>query len=289
MYHGQVVPGFPRHPHRGFETVTITRRGFIDHADSLGVAARYGEGDVRWMTAGAGIVHSEMFPLLHGDRPDPAELFQVWLNLPRADKFVDPYFTMLWNPDIPRIVAKTTRAARTQITVIADSLDGASPPSPAPNSWAARAEADVAIWTVRLELGAEWTMPPAASADTVRVLYVHTGGGLQIAGQQVDPRHVAVVRADVALPIVAGEVDAEFLLLQGRPIGEPVEKYGPFAMNDRAGIEQAFTDYQRTQFGGWPWPADDPVHGPERTVSPATPTVGSKTSPQAEKDPQRPM
>ena len=106
MYHGQVVPGFPRHPHRGFETVTITRRGFIDHADSLGVAARYGEGDVRWMTAGAGIVHSEMFPLLHGDRPDPAELFQVWLNLPRADKFVDPYFTMLWNPDISRIVAK---------------------------------------------------------------------------------------------------------------------------------------------------------------------------------------
>src|ERR1044071_1774244 len=75
MYHGQIVPGFPRHPHRGFETVTVTRRGFIDHSDSLGATARYGDGAVQWMTAGSGIVHAEMFPLLNPSGQEPAELF----------------------------------------------------------------------------------------------------------------------------------------------------------------------------------------------------------------------
>ena len=104
MYHGDVVPGFPRHPHRGFETVTLVRRGFIDHSDSLGATARFGQGDAQWMTAGRGIVHSEMFPLRERDAPNPAELFQIWLNLPRADKMVDPYFTMLWSHAIPEHV-----------------------------------------------------------------------------------------------------------------------------------------------------------------------------------------
>src|SRR6478672_3552721 len=102
MYHGQVVPGFPQHPHRGFETVTFVRRGLIDHSDSLGATARFGRGDVQWLTAGEGIVHSEMFPLLDPAAPNPVELFQIWLNLPSADKMVEPYFTMLWNEEIPR-------------------------------------------------------------------------------------------------------------------------------------------------------------------------------------------
>ena len=111
MYHGSIVPGFPQHPHRGFETVTYVRQGFIDHSDSLGATARFGRGDVQWLTAGSGIVHCEMFPLLDRTGPNTTELFQIWLNLPSEDKMVDPYFTMQWGEEIPRLALATTKAA----------------------------------------------------------------------------------------------------------------------------------------------------------------------------------
>jgi redox-sensitive bicupin YhaK (pirin superfamily) len=101
MYHGLEVPGFPQHPHRGFETVTYVRRGVIDHSDSLGAAARFGRGDTQWLTAGRGIVHSEMFPLLDDGEPNPLELFQIWVNLPAESKLADPHFSMLWARDVP--------------------------------------------------------------------------------------------------------------------------------------------------------------------------------------------
>ncbi len=90
--------------------MTLVRRGFIDHSDSLGATARFGQGDVQWMTAGRGIVHAEMFPLLEREAANPLELFQIWLNLPRADKMVDPYFTMLWSHDDPGARAPGRRA-----------------------------------------------------------------------------------------------------------------------------------------------------------------------------------
>lgn len=260
MYHGTSVPGFPQHPHRGFETVTLARRGFIDHSDSLGATARFGRGDVQWMTAGAGVVHSEMFPLIDPDNPNPVELFQIWLNLPRADKGVDPHFTMLWDESIPRFTIDDGGGRPVgEVTVIAGALGELVPPSPPPNSWAARADADVAIWVIHLDASASWQMPPARGADTVRTLYVFEGE-VHIDGQTISAPSAAVIRPDRAVAIDALDASAECLLLQGRPIGEPVEQYGPFVMNDRAGIEQAFADYQRTGFGGWPWQSDDPVH-----------------------------
>jgi hypothetical protein len=259
MYHGSVVPGFPQHPHRGFETVTFVRQGLVDHSDSLGATARFGRGDVQWLTAGEGIVHSEMFPLLDRDAPNPCELFQIWLNLPAADKLVAPYFTMFWDEDMPRVVAKDDDGRATRVTVIAGALDGVQPLAPPPSSWASRAEADVAIWHIVAEPGARWSVPAAASADTLRSLYGFEGA-LRIGAHDVVAPTGVALRPDVAVELVAGAEGAEALVLQGRPIAEPVAQYGPFVMNDQAGIEQAFADYRATGFGGWPWPTDDPVH-----------------------------
>ncbi|MGZ4680609.1 MAG: pirin family protein, partial [Ilumatobacteraceae bacterium] len=175
MYHGSTVPGFPEHPHRGFETVTFARQGFIDHSDSLGAQARFGRGDVQWLTAGRGIVHCEMFPLLDRSGPNPCELFQIWLNLPAADKMVDPYFTMLWDEDLPRHVVTDSGGRTTEVTVIAGELAGNRPPAPPPDSWASRPDADLAIWHVVAEPGAQWSLPPASGPEIVRTLYVFEG------------------------------------------------------------------------------------------------------------------
>jgi redox-sensitive bicupin YhaK (pirin superfamily) len=259
MYHGSTVPGFPQHPHRGFETVTFVRQGYVDHSDSLGATARFGRGDVQWLTAGAGIVHCEMFPLLDRDGPNPCELFQIWLNLPSTDKMVDPYFTMLWDKDIPRHVATDGRGRITEVTVIAGELAGLPPPKGPPNSWASRPEADVAIWHIVSDAKGEWTIPPAAAPETVRTLYVFEGS-VHVGGHDLEASSGSVMRTEEPITIAGGPYGAEALVLQGRPIAEPVAQYGPFVMNTDAEIEQAFSDYRATGFGGWPWPTDDPVH-----------------------------
>ncbi len=263
MYHGSVVPGFPSHPHRGFETVTIVRRGFIDHSDSLGATARFGAGDCQWLTAGRGIVHCEMFPLRERDQPNPVELFQIWLNLPAADKMADPHFTMLWRPTIPnrRVLDDAGRAAT--VVSIAGDLAGAPAPSPPPRSWASRREAQVAIATIALEPGARFTLP-AVAGDVQRVLYFFAGRTLGVNGRAVPVSHAIQLEPGAAIELTGGELACDLLLLQGRPIGEPVAQHGPFVMNSAAEIRQAYADYQKTQFGGWPWPSDDPVHPRDR-------------------------
>lgn len=255
MYHGRTVPGFPQHPHRGFETITIARHGRIDHADSLGATARFGSGDVQWMTAGKGIVHSEMFPLLERASHNRLELFQIWLNLPAEDKLVEPHFTMLWNEEIPRL----TPAPGVHIALYAGSLDGCVPPAPPPNSWASRPEASAAIWGLRLEPGASWSLPPAAPG-VKRTLYFFSGGVVRVADRTFDSHRGIALRETETVALEAGDTGAELLLLQARPIAEPVVQHGPFVMNSRAEIQKAFSDFQRTGFGGWPWPDDAPVH-----------------------------
>ena len=264
MYHGDVVPGFPAHPHRGFETVTIVRSGYIDHSDSMGATARYGHGDVQWLTAGGGIVHCEMFPLVKRDAGNPAELFQIWLNLAAADKMTKPHFEMFWNQNIPRHVAKDDAGRETEVTVIAGTIADRRALVPPPKSWAARSDSDVAIWTIKMAPGARFTLPRAASG-TNRSLYFFRGKSLRAGGRDIPSYSAMTLRGERDVVLENGPDEGELLLLQGRPIKEPVVAHGPFVMNSRSEIQQAFADYQRTRFGGWPWPSDAPVHPREET------------------------
>jgi quercetin 2,3-dioxygenase len=217
---------------------------------------------VQWLTAGRGIMHAEMFPLLERAAPNPLELFQIWLNLPAADKFADPRFVMLWGDTVPRQVARDASGRATEITVVAGPLGDLRPPAPPPKSWAARPENHVAIWTLKMAPGARFVLP-ATEPGINRVLYAFRGRGVRIGDHDLPLRHSARLRSDAVAPVENGAEESELLLLQGRPIGEPVVQQGPFVMNSATEIRQAFADYQRTRFGGWPWPSDGPVHGTE--------------------------
>jgi hypothetical protein len=268
MYHGDAVPGFPQHPHRGFETLTLVQEGTCDHTDSLGAAGRYGgdgrRGDLQWMTAGAGCVHGENFPLRHVDKPNTLRLFQIWLNLPAASKFAPPTFVMNWAEAMP-FLAGVNGA---ECEVAAGALGGVAAGPPPPHSWAADASNDVGVFLVTLPPASSFTLPPAVhGAGVNRVAYVVEGPTGAEEAQRVRVGGVAVpqgrgavhLRADAECLMenanAAGDA-VHVLVLQGRPIGEPVAQRGPFVMNTDAEVAQAFADYRATQFGGWPWEED---------------------------------
>jgi hypothetical protein len=255
MYHGDVVPGFPQHPHRGFETVTVVRRGYVDHSDSLGATARYGEGDVQWLTTGSGIMHSEMFPLIAADGPNPLELFQIWLNLPPESKMVPAHFGMLWGEDIPTIAA----APGVNVDVMAGAIDGFTAPAPPPDSWASRADSHLAIWLIRMEPETRWELPKAP-AGVNRMLHCFEGTDVRIAATSFTKDNGVRLRPEVTAVLENHGEPAELLLLQGQPIGAPVFQMGPFVMNSAEELRQAVDDYRRTEFGGWPWSTRSPVH-----------------------------
>lgn len=256
MYHGRTVPGFPSHPHRGFETITIAKEGLVDHSDSLGAAGRFGNGDVQWMTAGKGVQHSEMFPLLHKDQKNPLEIFQIWLNLPKVSKFVEPHFSMLWADKIPLV---TENAGSVEINIISGDYNDTIAPDPAPDSWAFNKENKVAIWTIKMSPGATWTIP-STGENINRTIYFYKGENLSIEDQIIPEYHSIGITVKDEIEIINGDKEGYLLYLQGKPIGEPVVQHGPFVMNTQQEIQETFQDYQRTEFGGWPWPSHDHVH-----------------------------
>ena len=260
MYHGKTVPGFPGHPHRGFETITVVRKGIVDHADSMGASGRYGNGDVQWMTAGKGVQHSEMFPLIKQEEDNTMELFQIWLNLPKKDKMIEPHFKMLWKEAIPNYSHKDANGKNTNVEVIAGKVENEKAPTPPPGSWAMDEDHQVAIWNIKMEAGATWTLPKTVEGVN-RMLYFYEGAALTLAGENIKPyTAVQLVPTMDVLLVAGGGEEVSILVLQGKPIGEQVIQYGPFVMNTKEEIKQAFDDYHATEFGGWPWPKYDQVH-----------------------------
>jgi redox-sensitive bicupin YhaK (pirin superfamily) len=260
------MPGFPNHPHRGMETVSILHQGYIDHADSLGNSGRYGPGDVQWMTAGGGIQHAEMFPLLHQDQPNPLELFQIWLNMPGRKKMVHPEYKMMWAAQIPHY-----RHGGADVQIIAGAYQPQAPGAgaviapipPTDDTWAADPQSEVAIWMIALEPGASLSLPPAQLAASQRTLFAYEGSGLRVAGQDVGSNRRVRVVAQTALPLANRSAQTvRVMLMQGVPLQEPVIRSTVYVTNTIEELHQAKRDFQRTQFGGWPWETRQPMHGP---------------------------
>ncbi len=162
---------------------------------------------------------------------------------------------MLWSEEIPTI----TPAPGVSVDVIAGPIDGHSPPAAPPDSWASQPGSHLAIWLIRLDNGASWTLPTAPAAVN-RMLHCFIGDDVRVGGLPISDRIGARLAGDVPTVISNHGAPAEFLLLQGMPIGAPVFQMGPFVMNSHEELRQAVIDYNRTQFGGWPWDRPDPVH-----------------------------
>lgn len=258
LYHGEEIPGFPVHPHRGFETITIVRKGYADHADSLGAAGRYGEGDVQWMTAGRGVQHSEMFPLLYKDKENTLELFQIWINLPKSKKMSDPTYKMLWSENIPKIEKNAVH-----VNLICGEYENTKYFDAPRDSYAADANNGVQLLLVKISPHSEFKLPKSKFPEATRMVYFFSGAKINIHDHQIESKNAILVDSQTELKIEALEGEAELLILDGKPINEPVVQHGPFVMNTKAEIIRTFEEYQKNQFGGWPWPRHDMIHGPE--------------------------
>ena len=179
------------------------------------------------------------------------ELFQIWLNLPKKIKLVPPHFTMFWSEKIPKL---NLQNGAVQISVIAGELNGQKSLAPPPDSWASQHESEIGIYLVKMRAGTEWGLP-ANKNPASRMLYFFNGKTLSIDSETISKSTGVHLNNQIESSLRSDDTEVEFLILQARAIGEPVVQHGPFVMNTKEEIVQTFADYQKTQFGGWPWGA----------------------------------
>jgi redox-sensitive bicupin YhaK (pirin superfamily) len=227
--------GVDTHPHRGFETVTIVYQGELEHRDSAGNSGSLVPGDVQWMTAASGILHEEKHSARFTRKGGMLEMAQLWVNLPARDKMSTPRYQELTSANIP--VVQLPADAGT-LRVIAGDLGDTSA--------AARTVTPVLLWDAMLRAGksAQLPIPTGHNAG----IFVRTGS-VAIDGQQLTAGALGLLTQDGDTLVVHADTDAQFILLGGQPINEPVVAYGPFVMNTSAEIQQAMADYQEGKFG----------------------------------------
>ena len=234
------IAGFPPHPHRGIETVTYMLAGRMRHEDDAGNTGVLGPGSVQWMTAGRGIIHSEMPEQEEGEMRG----FQLWVNLPRKSKMCPPQYQNIEPEEIPEV----TRAAGVTVKLIAGSLDGVEGP-------VRGIEADPQYMDIRIPAGAVSDHDIAPDHNAFAYIFAgeaEIGAGEDAAGKLIRDGELAVLGAGDTVRIRAGDQGARLILAAGRPLNEPVFKYGPFVMNSKEEIVQAIHDYQNGTFSSPP-------------------------------------
>ena len=226
--------GVGRHPHRGFETVTIVYDGEVAHQDSTGAGGVIGPGDVQWMTAGAGIIHEEFHSPDFTRRGGPLEMVQLWVNLPARDKRAAPGYQHLAKTDIP-VVELSDGAGH--LRVIAGEYAGHSGP--------ARTFTPINVWDLKLKAGAdlELTVPEGHTLALVVLRGLIRANG----SQPVREAQMALYHREGTRFSIAAEADATVLLLAGEPIDEPIAGYGPFVMNTKDEIREAIDDFRSSE------------------------------------------
>jgi len=231
---GAYIGGFPDHPHRGFETVTIMLDGKMRHRDSTGGEGVIGPGDVQWMTAGRGIVHSEMPEQIEGRMRG----FQLWVNLPASDKMNPPGYQDITVDSIPVI-----EAAGVRVHVVAGTYEGADGP--------ALSRTPIRLLRVEMAPGSVWTIAPEENRNAFFCLYEGKASAPDNSGRATDAAapSLAVLSGTGETTLTAGPDGAALFFAEGAPIAEPVARYGPFVMNTRAEIIQAFEDFHSGRFG----------------------------------------
>lgn len=228
------LKGFPWHPHRGIETITYILDGNVEHGDSLGNSGVIGQGDVQWMTAGSGIIHQEM---PKGDEAGRMGGFQLWANLPAAQKMMAPRYREVKSSQIPIV----TSMSGATIRVICGEVEGTKGP-------VRDIVTDPEYLDVTLPAGSEFSHP-TPKEHTV-LAYVIEGQAFFDAEKKTPVSNRALAQFDTGEEVVAFATDipARFLLLSGKPIGEPVAWYGPIVMNTQRELEIAFDEYRNGTF-----------------------------------------
>jgi redox-sensitive bicupin YhaK (pirin superfamily) len=224
------IAGFPEHPHRGFETVSYMIKGSIAHLDNHGGKGIVTDGGVQWMTAGRGVAHSEM-PAQTGGQMFG---FQLWLNLPAFEKMRDPWYRDIPAGDIPQIDLGGGNAAK----LIAGTWNGVNGPAP---------ERAIAPFFADVTLAANGSADIPVPAGHAGFLYVFEGAA-SVGGETVPKGQIGILSEGDALRVAASGEGARFLVVAGKPLREPIAKYGPFVMNTADEIHAAIRDYQSGKF-----------------------------------------
>lgn len=224
--------GVGRHPHRGFETVTIVYDGEVSHKDSTGGGGTISSGDVQWMTAGGGIIHEEFHSLGFSKTGGPFRVVQLWVNLPQKYKMVAPRYQAIAHVDIPKVSLNGE-----QMRVIAGNFDGIKGP--------AITYTPVNVWDIRLRADTEVMLNvPGDHTTLIGVL----SGHVTIDNQGIGEAEVALLSPEGEGVMIKADGESLILVLTGQPIDEPVVGYGPFVMNSEAEIGKAIDDYNNGRF-----------------------------------------